>query len=149
MEFNDALAAFVCEMIPSDDLPGAREAGTADGVRAVLAAQPALALLAERGFAALDRAAERLGGQPFAALPPLERQRLLAALARGSQPAGWTAADPRPELFWTTLRGLAIALFYGSPAGRQVTGFPGPVVDRGGYRHNIVDPTPATGSSVG
>ena len=36
-----------------------------------------------------------------------------------------------------------MALFYGSPLGHEVIGFPGPVVDRGGYRHTIVDPDPA------
>src|SRR5215211_5357903 len=140
MAASAALEAFVAELIPSDDLPGAAEAGTAASVRAVLAARPPLAALAVAGFEALDRAAERHAGRPFAALPTAERQQLMALLARGSAPPGWTAADPRPELFWAALRGLALALFYRSAAGRQVTGFPGPVVDRGGFRHTIVEP---------
>src|SRR5215218_2649637 len=55
MAASAALEAFVAELIPSDDLPGAAEAGTAASVRAVLAAQPPLAALAVAGFEALDR----------------------------------------------------------------------------------------------
>jgi hypothetical protein len=63
-------------------------------------------------------------------------------LARGTPPPGWTAADPPPEAFWSTVRALAMALFYGSAYGRQVTGFPGPAVDHGGYRRTVVDRQP-------
>ena len=69
----------------------------------------------------------------------------MALLARGSPPPGWTTADPPPETFWATLRGLAVGLFYGGPLGRQLTGFPGPCVDRGGYAHTIVEPDPLRG----
>lgn len=142
MATRDALDAFVEELIPSDDTPGAAEAQTAAAVRRVLARQPALAQLAEQGLRALDRASARLAGQSFATLVPAQRQQLLALLARGSPPPGWSSADPPPEVFWTMLRGLALALFYGSPLGHQITGFPGPAVDRGGYRHTLVEPDP-------
>ncbi|HEY7060733.1 MAG TPA: gluconate 2-dehydrogenase subunit 3 family protein [Chloroflexota bacterium] len=138
----EALDAFVEELLPTDDAPGAAEAGTAAAVRAALAAQPPLAALAEAGFRALDRAGERLGGKPFAALAPAQRQALMALLARGSPPPGWTAADPPPERFWAAVRGLAVALFYGSPLGHQLCGFPGASVDAGGHAHTIVEPDP-------
>jgi hypothetical protein len=139
---RDALDAFVEELIPTDDLPGAAEAGTAESVRQALAERPAVAALSEAGFRALERASQQMAGLAFAALPSEQRQHLMRLLARGSPPPGWTAADPPPEVFWSTVRGLALALFYGGPVGRQVTGFPGPVVDRGGYRHTIVEPDP-------
>jgi hypothetical protein len=139
---RDTLEVFVEDLLPSDDGPGAAEAGTAAAMRAALAERPPLAALAEQGLRALDRASERLGGQPFAALPAAQRHELMALLARGSPPPGWTAADPPPEVFWATVRGLAAGLFYGGPLGRQATGFPGACVDTGGYTHAIVDPDP-------
>jgi hypothetical protein len=147
MPSRDALEVLVEDLLPSDDGPGAAEAGTAAAVRAALAERPPLAALAEAGLRALDRASERLGGHPFAALPAAQRHELMALLARGSPPAGWTAADPPPEVFWTTVRGLAAALFYGGPLGRQTTGFPGACVDNGGYAHAIVEPDPLRGSA--
>ena len=147
MAARDTLAVFVEDLLPPDDGPGAAEAGTAAGVRAALAERPALAALAEQGLRALDRASERLGGQPFAGLTPAQRHELMARLARGSPPPGWTAADPPPEVFWATVRGLAAALFYGGPLGRQATGFPGASVNAGGYGHTIVEPDPLRGSA--
>jgi hypothetical protein len=147
MSPRDALEIFVEDLLPSDDGPGAAEAGTATAVRAALAERPALTALAEQGLRALDRASERLGGQPFAGLPAAQRHELLARLARGSPPPGWTAADPPPEVFWATVRGLAAALFYGGPVGREATGFPGPCVDGGGYTHTIVEPDPVRGGA--
>jgi hypothetical protein len=145
MAARDALDVFVEDMIPSEGAVGAAEAGTAAAVRTALDAQPALAALAARGFDALDRASARLGGQPFAALPAAQRHALLALLARGSPPPGWTTADPPPETFWATLRGLAVGLFYGSPLGHQVVGFPGACVEQGGYARTIVEPDPLRG----
>ncbi|HLH25237.1 MAG TPA: gluconate 2-dehydrogenase subunit 3 family protein [Chloroflexota bacterium] len=142
MAARDTLAVFVEALVPTDDTPGAAEARTAAAVRAALAERPPLAALVEQGLRALDRAGERLGGQPFAALAPTQRHALMTLLARGSPPPGWTAADPPPEVFWATLRGLAVGLFYGSPLGHQLCGFPGPCVDSGGYAHTIVEPDP-------
>ncbi len=142
MAARDALDMFVEELIPTDETPGAAEAGTAAAVRAALAERPALAALVQQGLRALDRASERYGGQPFAALAPAQRRALMTLLARGSPPPGWTAADPPPETFWVTLRGLAVGLFYGGPLGHALTGFPGPAVDRGGYAHTIVESDP-------
>jgi Gluconate 2-dehydrogenase subunit 3 len=147
MAARDALDVFVEDLIPSGDTPGAAEAGTAAAMRAALAERPPLAALVEQGLRALDRAGERLGGQPFAALPPAQRHELMALLARGSPPPGWTTADPPPEAFWATLRGLAVGLFYGGPLGHQVSGFPGACVDGGGYAHTIVEPDPLRGGS--
>src|SRR5919199_3287987 len=119
-----ALEAFVAELIPTDDTPGAAEAGTTAAVRQALDALPQQAALVAAGCRALDRASVAQHGQPFAALPGPERRALMARLARGTPPAGWTAGDPRPEVFWATVRGLAVGLFYGSPLGHAVCGFP-------------------------
>ena len=68
MEPRDALDALVEELIPTDDTPGASEAGTAASVRQALAAQPAMAALVEQGLRALERASQQLADRPFAAL---------------------------------------------------------------------------------
>src|SRR5215210_105763 len=115
---RDALAVFVEELIPSDDLPGAAEAETGTALRRWLEQRPALAGLVEQGMQAVERASQQLTGQGFAALPSVQRQHLMAMLARGSPPPGWTAADPRPEVFWSTVRSLAMALFYSGPFGQ-------------------------------
>jgi hypothetical protein len=140
--WHATLAALVAETVPADDDPSAAEAGIAAAVVRVLAAVPEQAAWVAAGCGALDRASRAQHGQPFAALPSAARHALMTQLARGSPPAGWTAADPRPEQWWGAVRGLAVAQFYGSPAGHALTGFPGPAVDRGGYRHTLVEPDP-------
>jgi hypothetical protein len=126
-----ALDAFAREMIPSDDLPGAAEAGTAEAVAAVLRASPGQQV-AIAGLEALTR----LG---FVKMPSPERQEMMTLLARGTPPGGWLPTDPPPATFWRAIRGLTVALFYGSEYGRQVTGFPGPSVDKGGWKHTIIE----------
>src|SRR5262249_5560308 len=141
--WQSALDAFVREMVPTDDTPGAAEAGTTALVQQALESAPPLAAVVGPGLLALDRASTLRWGAPFAALPAERRSELLTLLARGSPPPGWDAGDPSPEALWATARALVVGLFYGSPAGWALCGFPGPAVDRGGYRHTIVDPDPA------
>jgi len=126
------LEALACEIVPSDDLPGAREAGTADAAAAALRSRSAQDPIT-RGLEAL----QRLG---FADLASANRQAAIEKLTRGTPPDGWRSGDPPPEQFWPAIRGLIVALFYGSAAGRQVTGFPGPSVERGGWAHRIEEP---------
>ncbi|HLG72890.1 MAG TPA: gluconate 2-dehydrogenase subunit 3 family protein [Chloroflexota bacterium] len=128
------LEAFAEEMIPSDDLPGAREAGTAEAAANVLRTAPGQEQTI-RGLEALHR----LG---FADMPPAQRLQTMEQLAKGAPPPGWTAADPPAGKFWQALRALTVSLFYGSDTSRQVTGFPGPSLDSGGYVRNIVERQP-------
>jgi len=45
-------------------------------------------------------------------------------------------------VFWSTVRGLTVGLFYGSPLGHHLTGFPGACADHGGHTDTIVAPDP-------
>jgi hypothetical protein len=140
--WSHVLEAVVVELIPTDDTPGAAEAQTAVALQQLLLEDGELAALIVGGLVALERASHARWGCAFAALASPERHELLRAVSRGVRPTGWTCADPRPEVFWATLRGLAVSYFYGSPLGWQLAGCPGPVVDRGGYRHTLVEPIP-------
>ncbi|HZU07890.1 MAG TPA: gluconate 2-dehydrogenase subunit 3 family protein [Chloroflexota bacterium] len=137
------LEAVVAELIPTDDTPGAVEARTAAALQQLLLEEGELAALIVRGLLALERASHARWGRSFTALASPERHELLRAVGRGLRPTGWTCTDPRPEVFWATLRGLAVSYFYGSPLGWQLAGCPGPAVDRGGYRHTLVEPIPS------
>lgn len=141
-DVRETLEAFVAEIIPTDEDPGAAEAGTAAQVAAALRDAPRLAAVVVPGLRALDRASRAAHGTPFAGLDAAARQALLVQLARGTAPAGWTVADPAPASFWAVARNLAAACFFGSPTGAALCRFPGPVVDRGGYRHTLVEPDP-------
>ena len=133
---EETVRALVEELIPSDDTPGAREAGTADEVLGEIEVSPTLT----EGIAALERASFAAYGIGFAAASGELRRALMDQLARGQQPAGWSG--PPVATFWMAMRNLTMSLFYGSELSRAVTGFPGPSVDRGGYRQTIVEPEP-------
>jgi hypothetical protein len=130
-------------MIPDDDLPGAREAGTAGQLFQAMENAPVMAGLMLAGARALDASADAAFGVSFAAASSGQRQLVMDALSRGEAPDGWPVAGPPARVFWSALRGAAVSLFYGSEPGRAVTGFPGPVVERGGYVSEIVERPPS------
>lgn len=137
-----ALTALVDEIIPRDEAPGAVDAGVVGTLLDLLETQPPVAELIRDGLEALDRVSHARFGKPFADAPTPDRQALLQLLAEGTAPPGWQPTDPAPARFWTTIRSLVVGLFYNSPEGRRDVGFPGPSVDRGGYRHTIVRHNP-------
>lgn len=136
------LDAFVDTVIPRDETPGALDAGVADAVLATVQSQPEVARLLETGLDALERASRAQYGRPFASASTEDRQALLQVLGEGREPPGWGSEGPLVGPFWNVARGLIVRLFYGSPVGWAEVGFPGPSVDRGGYRYTIVRPNP-------
>lgn len=108
-------------------VPGARTAGIAHYVDANLARSPADSLLTVRyldvlpphdafykaGLAALDGAATKLLGKPFAAASAAEARPLVAALLPGTV-EGWDG--PPPPLFYLAVRSDAADLVYGTRA---------------------------------
>lgn len=92
------------------------------------------------GLAALNQASLAAFQIGFSEASSAQRCEMMAQLARGEQPEGWIG--PPAAQLWIMLRHLGLSLFYGSELSRQVTGFPGPSVDQGGYRHTIVEPDP-------
>jgi hypothetical protein len=136
------LDAFIDTVIPRDETPGALDAGVSDAVLATLQSQPEVARMLETGLEALERASRAHCGFPFSSASTEDRQALLQILAEGREPPGWGPEGPLIGPFWNIARGFIVRLFYGSPAGWAEVGFPGPSVDRGGYRHTIVRRNP-------
>ena len=116
-------------------VPGARAGGVIEFVDAQLAAEPADSLLIARYFgvtppfrdfygaalAGLDAAARAAHGQAFAALAPDTALALAASLLAGPPP-GWSG--PPAPLFYLSVRGDAVDVVYGTPAGFAALGVP-------------------------
>ena len=116
-------------------VPGARAAGVVEFVDSQLAAEPGESLLIARYFgvvppfrrfyagalAALDAAAHTAHRQPFAALAPAAALPLAASLLAGPPP-GWSG--PPAPLFYLAVRGDAVDVVYGTPAGFEALGVP-------------------------
>ena len=116
-------------------VPGARAAGVVEFVDSQLAAEPGESLLIARYFgvvppfrdfyagalAAIDAAARTAHDQPFAALAPAAALPLAASLLAGPPP-GWTG--PPAPLFYLAVRGDAVDVVYGTPAGFETLGVP-------------------------
>ena len=122
-----ALAAAVERIVPTDDDPGAREAGTIDYVLARARSTADAADLYERGTDLLDRLAHESGASTFADLAADRQDVVLSSLERDGDPFF-------RRLVVDTLEG-----FYGDPrhggnagaVGWRMLGFPGPTGGRG------------------
>jgi gluconate 2-dehydrogenase gamma chain len=114
-EEANILAAACDAIIPSDQDPGASEAGVVGFVDRQLATRQKKALPAWRaGLASLDRAARRLHETPFAALSLEDRTALLAEAEQGKgDAADWGNVDP--ARFFRLLRDHTMMGFYGDP----------------------------------
>ena len=135
-----AVEAIAARILPTDDLPGAIEAGCVDFIDKALAHEDASALPAyQRALRELDRVCLGSEGGRFAALEPAVQDGILAALEEGRL-AGWNAAAADPVAFFATIRMHTILGFVLDPrhggnrdhVGWQVMGYPGPVHHLGG-----------------
>lgn len=135
-----AVEAITARILPTDELPGAIEAGCVDFIDKALAHEDASALPAyQRALRELDRICRRSEGGRFAALSPEVQDGILAALEEGRL-AGWDAEAADPVAFFATIRMHTILGFVLDPrhggnrdhVGWQVMGYPGPVHHLGG-----------------
>lgn len=135
-----AVEAITARILPTDDLPGAIEAGCVGFIDKALAHEDASALPAyRRALRELDRVCLRSEGGRFAALTPAVQDGILAALEEGRL-VGWNAAAADPVAFFATIRMHTILGFVLDPrhggnrdhVGWQVMGYPGPVHHLGG-----------------
>lgn len=136
-----ALDAVAARILPSDEGPGAREAGCVSFVDKALANEDAEALPLYRvGLAALDDASRARHEKPFAELRPGEQDALLADCERGAV-RGWSGGAVEPGAFFETVRAHVLIGFLADPrhggnrdhAGWRLVGYPGPRHHRGGY----------------
>jgi gluconate 2-dehydrogenase gamma chain len=134
--------AITGRILPTDDTPGALEAGCVNFIDKVLAGEDAVALPAYRSaLAELDRLCRIRFEADFAALPATRQDRVLAELETGTID-GWSADAAAPEGFFATVRMHTILGFVLDPrhggnrdyVGWKTMGFPGPVHHLGGAR---------------
>ncbi len=142
-----ALEAFCARILPTDEEPGATEAGCVNFIDKALANEDASAApLYAGGLAALDGVAGARFDAPFATLEPKDQDAILESLEQGTA-TDWPLAELPAPLFFETARAHTIIAFLAEPryggnrdfAGWRVAGYPGPRHRRGGYSPAQVD----------
>ena len=132
--------AITARILPTDDTPGALEAGCVHFIDRALAYEDAAALPAYRvALAELDRLCREQAGMGFVELPEEGQDEMLARLETGSV-VGWREESARPQAFFATVRMHTILGFVLDPryggnrdhVGWKTMGFPGPVHHLGG-----------------
>lgn len=132
--------ALCAEIIPTDQDPGATEAGCVNFIDKALAAEDAKALpLYQAALAAIDGISLNAHDQVFADLPGPVRRQFLTDMEKGTLP-GWSLAFARPQDFFATIRFHTLLGFIADPrhggnrdhAGWKLMGFPGPMHELGG-----------------
>jgi gluconate 2-dehydrogenase gamma chain len=115
----ERLAAII---IPTDDTPGAAEAGVAEFIDVMTSRDPDLQHNFRAGFAWLNAHSKKLLGKPFLALTPEEQVSLLEPLAykRKFRPG----EEPGRSLF-NLVREYTVMGFYTSEVGLKELDFPG------------------------
>jgi gluconate 2-dehydrogenase gamma chain len=133
--------AITARIIPTDDEPGAVEAGCVNFVDKALAHEDAkMKPLYVAGLAGIDAVATARAGKPFVALAPAEQDEVLAALESGTA-KGWPHATVPSPQFFEAVRAHTIIGFLADPkyggnrghTGWKVVGYPGGGHHLGGY----------------
>lgn len=133
--------AISARIIPSDDEPGAREAGVVNFIDKALAHEDAtLAPVYAAALPGVDAVATKRFGKPFTALAPAEQDEILAALESGKAD-GWPKIPVPPSDFFAAVRAHTVFGFLCDPSyggnrdyvGWKVVGYPGRQHHRGGY----------------
>jgi gluconate 2-dehydrogenase gamma chain len=135
------LEAITGRILPTDQQPGAIEAGCVNFIDKALAHEDAQARpLYSLGLAGTEQVAQRRFGRAFAKLSAAEQDEVLVALEQGGAP-GWPEGPVSSPVFFATVRAHTIIGFLADPkyggnrdfAGWKVAGYPGPRHHLGGY----------------
>jgi gluconate 2-dehydrogenase gamma chain len=133
--------AITARIIPSDDEPGATEAGVVNFIDKALANEDkALAPVYTAGLAGVNAVATKRFAKTFAALAPAEQDQVLVAL-ESDKVDGWPKSAVGAADFFATIRAHTVFGFLCDPryggnrdyAGWKVVGYPGRQHHRGGY----------------
>lgn len=133
--------AIAARIIPTDDEPGATEAGVVNFVDKALANEDkALVPVYAAGLAGVDAVAKKRFQKAFVALGPDDQDQVLAALESGKA-EGWPKGAVGATDFFTAVRAHTVFGFLCDPAyggnrdyaGWKVVGYPGRQHHRGGY----------------
>jgi gluconate 2-dehydrogenase gamma chain len=135
------LAAIAARILPSDESPGAQEAGCIHFIDKALAHEDAAALpLVQFGCAGIEAVAQTRFAAAWTALSAEQQDTVLVALETGTA-RGWPEGPIPSPLFFETLRVLTLIGFLADPkhggnrdfAGWKLVGYPGPRHAGGGY----------------
>ena len=86
---RDLLSVVCAQILPSDDGPGATEAGVADYIRKSLSGDHArLRPMIEDGLSRLDQLARREWGTPYVQLTARDQDRILRFVQKGGEDSG-------------------------------------------------------------
>ena len=115
----ERLAAII---IPTDDSPGAAEAGVAEFIDVMTSRDSDLQHSFRGGFAWLNAHSKKLAGQPFLALPSEQQVLLLEPLAYKRK---FRPGEEAGRRFFDLLREYTVMGFYTSEVGLKELDFPG------------------------
>ena len=133
--------AIAARIIPTDDEPGATEAGVVNFIDKALANEDkALAPVYAAGLPGVEAVANKRFHKTFVALTPAEQDEILTALEAGKAD-GWPKGAVDQMDFFTAVRSHTVFGFLCDPsyggnrdyAGWKVVGYPGRQHHRGGY----------------
>lgn len=133
--------AIAARIIPSDDEPGATEAGVVNFIDKALAHEDkALLPVYRTGLPGVDEVAKKKFQKAFTELAPAEQDDVLAALESGKAD-GWPTGGVGAADFFAAIRSHTVFGFLCDPsyggnrdyAGWKVVGYPGRQHHRGGY----------------
>jgi gluconate 2-dehydrogenase gamma chain len=133
--------AIAARIIPTDDEPGATEAGVVNFVDKALATEDkALVPIYAAGLVGVDAVAKQRFAKPFVALAPEQQDEIFIALESGKAD-GWPKGPVGSTDFFTAVRAHTVFGFLCDPVyggnrdhvGWKVTGYPGRQHHRGGY----------------
>lgn len=115
----EALASLI---VPSDETPGAREAGVSEFIDFMAASDPSMQTRFRRGLAWLDAWAITHAGQPFRRLDATAQTALLdrLAYARNQRPG-----EDEGRAFFRLIRDYTVMGFYTSRTGLEELRYPG------------------------
>jgi gluconate 2-dehydrogenase gamma chain len=109
-------------IFPSDDGPGAREAGVSEFVDFMVASNPKIQYPFRYGLTWLDAHASAIHGATFRALDPAQQTGLLEPLAYRAR---HRAGEEEGRAFFKMLRDYTLMGFYTSKVGLQQLDYPG------------------------
>lgn len=117
-----AIAALTERIIPTDETPGAREAGASEFVDFIVWSDPEVQERFRKGLALVEaRARARHGGKDFASLGAEEQDAILTTMADAGP--GEAAADELAN-FFHLIRKYTVMGFYTSKVGMEQIGDP-------------------------
>ena len=118
------LGAIAAQVIPTDDVPGAREAGVVDAIDSKIKATPTLRPIYQSGIQEVDQFSKRKFNRDFVSLDATQQSEVLKSLQQTN--------------FFAQLWKDTVEAFMRSSVGKEVVGYPGGAQPHG--YHDMASP---------